>query len=135
MSVINIIAVAPVANATDLNSVLEAMGYGPGNLSTKASTTPDQAFGAASTHLFMSMQAATMEFQADLLGYSGGGDLPPLPDGVVWGENGVISAAAAMAAAPYLGVASFSSDWLPDDQVAATLGAAGLYRHLPPADV
>ena len=75
MSIINIIAVAPIANATDLNSVLEAMGYGPGNLATKASTTPDQAFGAASTHLFMSMRAATMAFQADLLIYLAGADV------------------------------------------------------------
>lgn len=132
MSIINIIAVAPIAHAAAINSVLEAMGRGPGSLATKASTTPNQGFWDASTHVYMSNQAASFEFQADLIAYASGGDLPPLPEGVVWGADGVISAADAMAAAPHLAVASFSSDWLPDDQVAATLGAAGLYRHLAP---
>lgn len=135
MSIINIIAVAPVAHAADINAVLEAMGRGPGSLATKASPEPNQAFGAASTHVFMSNQAATLEFQADLIAYASGGDLPPLPEGIVWGEDGVISAADALAAASHLAVASFSSDWVPDDQIAATLSAAGLYRHLAPEGI
>lgn len=135
MPAINIIAVAPIAYVEDVNAVLEAMGRGPGSLGTKASDVPDQAFGATSTHMFMCNQSAAAEFQAQMLAWAGDGDLPPLPEGVVWGEDGVISAADAMAAGAHLAVASFNENFTPDEQVAATLGALGLYRHLAPVDV
>lgn len=134
MSTVNIIAVAPVAFAADCNRVLEAMGYGPNSLGVKASTAPNQPFGATSTHLFMSAQSVSLAYQAQLLA-AGGGDLPPLAEGVMWGEDGVISALVATAAMAQLQVFTASENVTPADQVTAALGALGLYQHLPPADV
>lgn len=125
---INIIGIATAAALTNVNLVLEAMGRGPGNISRKATTVADPAWDATPTHYFMSDQAVTPEFQAQLLGFSNG-DLPPLPEGVVWGVNGVISAADALAAitAENFAFASFNDGFTPGEQVASALGALGLY--------
>ncbi len=75
----------------------------------------------------MSDQGVTGEFAAILLGFANG-DLPPLPEGVVWGENGIISAADALAAitAENFAFASFNEAFTPGEQVAAALDALGL---------
>ena len=125
---INIIGIATAAALANVNAVLEAMGRGPGNISRKATTTPDPTPSATPTHYFMSDQGVTPEFQAQLLGFSNG-DLPPLPEGVVWGENGVISAGDALAAitASNFAFASFNDGFTPGEQVASALSALGLH--------
>ena len=56
------------------------------------------------------------------------GDLPPLPDGVVWGVDGVISAGDAMAAISgvNLQVYSVSGEVVPGDFAAGVLASRGL---------
>lgn len=125
---INIIGIATPAALTNVNLVLEAMGRGPGSITRKATTVPAPAWDATPTHWWMSDQGVTAEFQAQLLGFSNG-DLPPLPAGVVWGVDGVISAADALAAitAANFSFASFNDGFTPGAQVQAALGAKGLY--------
>lgn len=125
---INIIGIAKASALTNVNLVLEAMGRGPGNITRKATTASSPAWNATPTHYFMSDQGVTPEFQAQLLGFSNG-DLPPLPDGTVWGENGVISAADALAAitASNFAFAAFNEGFTPGEQVASALAALGLH--------
>lgn len=125
---INVIGIATAAAVDNVNLVLEAMGRGPGNISRKATTVADPAWDATPTHYFMSDQGVTPEFQAQLLGFANG-DLPPLPEGVVWGEEGVISAQDALAAiaSPNFSFASFSGAFTPGEQVQAALDALGLH--------
>lgn len=125
---INVIGIATAAAVTNVNLVLEAMGRGPGNISRKATTVANPTWDATPTHYFMSDQGVTPEFQAQLLGFANG-DLPPLPEGVVWGEDGVISAADALAAiaSPNFSFASFSGAFTPGEQVQAALDALGLH--------
>ena len=125
---INVIGIATAAAVDNVNLVLQAMGRGPGNISRKATTVADPAWDATPTHYFMSDQGVTPEFQAQLLGFANG-DLPPLPEGVVWGEEGVISAQDALAAiaSPNFSFASFSGAFTPGEQVQASLDALGLH--------
>ncbi len=124
---VNIIGIGKVAAVTNINLVLEAMGRGPNSLSRKATSTPNPTWETAATHKYMSDQGVTGEFAAILLGFANG-DLPPLPDGVVWGENGIISAADALEAitADNFAFASFNEAFTPGEQVAAALDALGL---------
>ena len=125
---INIIGIATAAAVDNVNLVLQAMGRGPGNTSRKATTVANPAWDATPTHYFMSDQGVTAEFQAQLLGFANG-DLPPLPEGVVWGEGGVISAADALEAisASNFAFASFNDGFTPGEQVQAALDALGLH--------
>lgn len=124
---VNIIGIGAIAAVTNINLVLEAMGRGPGSLSRPATTNPAPTWETAPTHKYMSDQGVTGEFAAILLGFANG-DLPPLPDGVVWGVDGVISAEDALAAitAENFAFASFNEAFTPGEQVAAALDALGL---------
>lgn len=130
---INVIGIATAAAVTNVNLVLQAMGRGPGNISRKATTVANPAWDATPTHYFMSDQGVTPEFQAQLLGFANG-DLPPLPEGVVWGEEGVISAQDALAAisAENFAFASFNEGFPPLAQVDATLAAFDPPLHIIP---
>lgn len=124
---VNIIGIGAIAAVTNINKVLEAMGRGPNNLSRKATSTPNPTWETAPTHKYMSDQGVTGEFAAILLGFANG-DLPPLPPGVMWGENGVIDdndAIEAISAANFA-FASFNEAFTPGEQVAAALSALGL---------
>ena len=124
---VNIIGIGALSAVENINKVLEAMGRGPNSLSRPATSTPNPTWETAPTHKYMSDQGATGEFAAILLGFANG-DLPPLPEGTVWGENGVISAADALAAitADNFAFASFNEAFTPGEQVAAALDAFGL---------
>lgn len=124
---IGIIGVATAASVVNVNKVLEAMGRGPGNISRKATTASNPAWTDTATHFYMSDQSATPELQQVMLGFSNG-DLPPLPEGVVWGVNGVISAEDALAAitAANFAFAAFNEGFEPSEQVEAALTALGL---------
>lgn len=125
---INIIGIATASALVNINLVLEAMGRGPGNITRKATTVAAPAWNATPTHWYMSDQGVTPEFQAQLLGFSNG-DLPPLPEGVVWGVDGVISASDALAAitAENFAFAAFNDAFTPGEQVGAALSALSLY--------
>lgn len=124
---VNIIGITTIAAATNVNLVLQAMGRGPNNISRPATTTANPTWETAPTHRYMSDQGVTGEFAAILLGFANG-DLPPLPDGVVWGVGGIISAEDALAAitADNFAFASFNEAFTPGEQVAAALDALGL---------
>lgn len=125
---LNVIAIGAAAHATNINAVLEAMDRGPGSLSRKLTTVADPAWTEAPTHLFMSDQGVTEEFVATLLGFADG-ELPPLPEGVAWGDNGVIAEQDAIDAVDGANFKVFvsSGDVSPAAQVAAAVGAEGLY--------
>lgn len=124
---VNIIGIGRIEAAASINLVLEAMGRGPNNLSRPATSSPNPTSETAATHLYMSDQGVTEGFAAILHGFANG-DLPPLPDDVVWGENGVISSEAALAAisADNFAFASFNEAFTPGEQVEAALSALGL---------
>lgn len=126
---VNIIGIGKVAAVENINLVLEAMGRGPNNLSRPATTNPSPTCETPPTHLYMSDQGVTGEFAAILLGFANG-DLPPLPEGTVWGEDGIISAADALAAitAENFAFASFNEAFTPGEQVDAALTALGLVK-------
>jgi hypothetical protein len=130
---IGIIGIATAAAVTNVNLVIEAMGRGPGSISRKATTVANPAWTATPTHFYMSDQSATPELQAIFLGFANG-DLPPLPEGVVWGENGVISAADALDAitASNFAFASFNEGFEPTEQVNAALAAFNPPLHIIP---
>ena len=124
---VNIIGIGAIAAVTNINKVLEAMGRGPNSLSRPATSTPNPTWETAPTHRYMSDQGVTTEFASILHGFSNG-DLPPLPEGVVWGEDGIISAADALAAitAANFAFGSFNEGFTPGEQVEAALSALGL---------
>ena len=128
MSDLNLIAIGSIAYAANINAVLEAHGRGPNSLSRKLTTVADPAWTEPATHLFMSDQGVTEEFVTILLGFPNG-DLPPLPEGVAWGVNGIISAEDAIEAINGANFKVFvsSGDVSPAAQVAAAVGAEGLY--------
>lgn len=126
---INLIGIAPVSAADGVNGTLEAAGHGPTSLTRKLTTVANPAWDASPTHMFMSYQGVSSEFLADLLS-AAGGDLPPLAEGFMWGEGGVISDAAATAAMAQFAVASFNDGFAPAEQLAAAIAA-----HNPPLHV
>lgn len=128
MSTLNVIVIGAAAYVANINAVLEAYGRGPDNLSRKLTTVADPAWTETPTHFFMSDQGVTEDFANVLLGFPNG-DLPPLPNGLVWGVNGVISAADALAAIDGANFKVFvsSGDVTPAAQVAAAISAEGLY--------
>lgn len=130
---IGIIGIATAAAVANVNLVLEAMGRGPGSITRKATTVANPTWDAEPTHWFMSDQSADAEFQSILLGFANG-DLPPLPDGVVWGVDGVISAADALEAisAENFAFASFNDGFPPLAQVDAALAAFNPPLHIIP---
>lgn len=125
---LNVIAIGAIAYTENINKVLEAYGRGPDSLSRKLTTVANPAWTESPTHLFMSDQGVTEEFVNVLLGFPNG-DLPPLPNGLVWGVNGVIAAADALAAIDGANFKVFvsSGDVTPAAQIAAAINAEGLY--------
>lgn len=133
---INIIGIGKIEAVENINKVLEAMGRGPNSLSRPATTKPTPENGlppvtweTAPTHRYMSDQGVSETFAQILHGFANG-ELPPLPEGVVWGEDGVISAADALAAitADNFAFASFNEAFTPGEQVDAALDALGLTK-------
>lgn len=85
------------AKKTDINHVWEAMGRGPGTFSVRLAAPPTDTASVATHWLMCDMSAKDTD--AAVWGRMAAAfDLPPLPDGVLWGQNGVIPSAAAQAA-------------------------------------
>lgn len=128
---VNIIGIGKLAAVTNINLVFQAMGRGPNNLSRPATTKPtpenelpEVTWETAATHKYMSDQAVSAEFAMILHGFANG-DLPPLPDGVVWGVAGAISAEDALDAisSENFAFASFNESFTAGQQVHAALEA------------
>ncbi len=121
------------AHKSAANRVWEAMGRGPGTFSIPIVNDPAATWDSPATHWLMADDSA---MPADVAAWQAlqRGDLPPVPAGVVWGENGVIDAASAMAAvtASNLQVYSASGDVQAAEHMAGILAGRGLYKRAPP---
>lgn len=132
---IGIVCLVTDAQKTNINLVFAARGHGPETFTRKVCAldplaTPE----TPPTHWLMSDAGSSNE-ELSILQAMTEGDLPPVPNGVVWGEDGVISAADAMAATDgaVFQVYSCAGDVLPVDHVAAVLASRGLqYVPEPP---
>lgn len=132
MSNLPFVGICTAAAKTNVDLVWEAMGRGPGTFSRKVCAVgPGVTWQTAATHYLSSDASATDSDIAIWQGFAAA-NLPPLPEGVVWGENGVIGAAAAIAAisGANLQVYSVSGDVLPVDHIAGILAGRGL-RYVP----
>lgn len=124
------IAIVTAAQVTNLNLVLEAIGWGPGNFSKKlCAIDPNATSSTPATH-YLTSAAAASDYDVAMLQAMTQGDLPDLPDGVIWGVNGVISAEDAMAASSgsVFHVYSAAGNIEPVDHAAAVLLSEGLQK-------
>lgn len=122
------ICIVTDAQKVNLNLVFAAMGMGPETFTRKLCAIDAGAtFETPATHWLMSAAAATDTDVATWQAMTEG-NLPPLPEGTVWGENGVISAANAMAASDgsVFHVYSAAGDIEPTAHAAAVLESEGL---------
>jgi len=125
---LGIVMIVTDGKRDDLNRVFAARGWGPENITRKlCAVSPLATDQTSPTHWLASNAGGSSEELAILNGMVNG-DLPPVPYGTVWGENGVISAAAAMAACDgsVFQVYSCAGDIEPVDHVAAVLASRGL---------
>lgn len=125
---IGIVCIVTDAKKNDINLVFAARGMGPGTFTRKlCAVDPGATYETPPSHWLMS-NAAGDGAELTVLQAMTQGDLPPLPPGSVWGEDGVISAADAMAACDgaVMQVYSCAGDVEPVDHVAAVLASRGL---------
>jgi len=133
---LGIVCTVTAAQKTNLNLVFAARGHGPETFTRKlCAINPSATPSTPATHFLMSNAAGDQEELAILMAMTGG-DLPDLPEGIVWGEDGVISAANAMAASDggVFHVYSAAGDIEPVDHVAAVLASEGL-QYVPEPEV
>lgn len=124
------------AHRVNLNRVFQAMGEGPETFSRKlCAIDPSATSATPATHWLMS-HAGSTDSQVSIWQAMTQGNLPPLPEGTVWGQDGVISAAEAMAAADaaVFHVYSAAGDIEPAVHVAAVLATEGL-QYVPEMEV
>lgn len=128
------VCIVVAAHRDNINLVWAARGLGPEcftrRLCVSGAATPE----TPPTHWLMSDATATDAEVATCQRMSDG-DLPPLPEGVAWGVDGVISAADALAAidGSALQVYSVSGDVEPVDHVSGILASRGL-QYVPDPD-
>lgn len=125
---IGIVCLVTDAQKANINLVFAARGMGPETFSRKVcAIDPEATYETAPTHWLMSMANGDATELA-ILQAMAGGDLPDLPEGVVWGEDGVISAAAAIAATDgaVMQVYSVAGDVEPLDHIAGIFAGRGL---------
>lgn len=130
------IALVKNAQRVNLNLVFEAMGWGPGTFSRKVcAASPSATPSTPPTHWLCS-NASASDADVAMINAMTEGNLPALPMGTVWGEDGVISAADAMAASDgaVFQVYSAAGDIEPVDHVAAVLLSRGL-QYVPDPEI
>lgn len=129
------ICIVTDAQKNNINLVFSAMGDGPETFTRKlCAPSPAPTWETSPTHWLMSAAGAT-DVDVAIWQAMTEGNLPPLPEGVVWGVNGVISAEDAMAATDgsVFHVYSAAGDIEPVDHAAAVLTTEGLvYVPEPP---
>lgn len=127
------------AKRADINRVWEAMGRGPGTFSVPLGPI-GSVWSTPPTHWLMSDMGTTPEDAAVWGQMAAAQDLPPLPEGVIWGEEGVIHSATAQAAMVDLRVHTVYGLADDDDGVeqrewlAGILSGAGLIKIPDPVD-
>ncbi len=112
---IGIVMIVTNAKKNDLNLVFAAMGLGPESITRKLCAVNPNATHETNPTFWASFDATGNTEKWLIQNGMTQGDLPPLPEGVVWGENGVISAALAMAACNSAQVYSCAGDVEPVD--------------------
>ncbi len=93
-----VICIVTDAQRDNVNALLELMGKGPGSFSRPLCATSEGATPATPpTHWLMSAVAAS---DGDLAVWQmmQAGNLPPLPEGLAWGVDGVMTSSDALAA-------------------------------------
>ena len=129
------VALVTDAHKVNLNLTLAAVGWGPESFSRKVcAIDPGATFETAPTHWLTSHAGASTTDVAMLQAMTNG-DLPQPANGAVWGVDGVISAADAMAASDntVFQVYSAADDVKPVDHVNTVLTNRGLqYVPEPP---
>lgn len=120
-----IVVIVTAAAVDDANAVWEAWGKGPGNLSRRLTDDPAPTTSSTVTHYLMADSSTSVEDVQIIQGFANG-DLPPISG--AWGEEGVVSAAAALTAinASNLQCYSASGTVEPVDHAAAILASRGL---------
>ena len=122
------ICIITAASKDNANLVWAAMGRGPNTFTRKLCEDANATSDTPPTHYLM---ADSSSEASDVAAWQAmaNGDLPPVPEGTVWGEDGVISAADAMAAtsASNLQVYSASGDVTPVDHMNGILLGRSLY--------
>ena len=122
------ICIVTAAQRDNANAVWEARGRGPNNFSRKlCELDPGATYETPATHYLIADSSTTQEEVAIMMSFQDG-DLPPLPDGTVWGEEGIISAADAMTAinGANMQVYAASGDVAPVDHAAGILSSRDL---------
>lgn len=125
---IGIVCIVTDAKKDDLNRVYAARGMGPNCVTRKlCAIDPNATPETAPTHWLCS-DAGGNGTELAILQAMTEGDLPPIPEGTVWGEGGVISAADAMSACDgaVFQVYSCAGDVEPVDHCASILAGRGL---------
>lgn len=132
---LGIVCIIAAAFKTNLNLVFAARGMGPETFTRKLCAAGAATPSTPATHYLMSLAGGDGEELAILQAMTQG-DLPPVPDGVVWGQDGVISAADAMAASDgaVFHVYSAAGDIEPTEHVIAVLASEGL-RYVPDPEI
>lgn len=132
---LGIVCIITDAQKTNINLVFSARGLGPETFTRKLCAAGAATPSTPPTHWLASM-ANGDQAELNVLTAMTEGDLPDLPMGVVWGENGVISAADAMAATDgaVFQVYSCAGDVEPVDHVAAVLASRSL-QYVPDPEV
>lgn len=132
---LGIVCIVTSAKVAHLNLVFGARGLGPDTFTRKLCASGAATPSTPPTHWLMSL-ANGDQAELNILTAMTAGDLPDLPNGVVWGENGVISAADAISASDggVLHVYSAAGEIEPVDHVAAVLASEGL-RYVPEEEV
>lgn len=133
---LGIVCIVTDAQKTNINLVFAARGHGPETFTRKlCAVDPGATPSTPQTHWLMSNAAGTQEELNVLTAMTEGG-LPLVPEGTVWGEDGIISSADAMAASDgsVFQVYSAAGDVEPVDHVAAVLASRGL-QYVPDPEI
>ena len=124
---LGIVCIVAAIHKTNLNLVFAARGMGPETFTRKLCAAGAATPSTPATHYLMSL-AGGDGMELAILQAMTQGDLPPVPEGVIWGQGGVISAADAMAACDgsVFHVYSAAGEIEPVDHCAAVLASEGL---------
>lgn len=131
MSNVPCILIATAAVASALDDVLEAQGRGPGTFTNGRRLVAEGTTTPVIAHLAQDM-GATDALENAWRAFADSGDLPDIGSNT-WGEEGVISAAAAQAARLGLSVHSVAGV-VPDDWTASVLASHG-YEFEPEPEI
>lgn len=93
------IVIVTAAAQPAINAIWEAMGKGPDTFSVRLCAKDENATWESPVTGYLMLDMGAQQSDVDVWSaMAQSNDLPPLPAGVVWGENGVISASEAQAA-------------------------------------